>query len=128
VLMDLDHFKRINDTFGHDIGDEVLKLLARTVQRRLRDSDICARMGGEEFVALLPDTDLEGAQVIAEALVSALAQHSDAVWGRVTLSAGVSTLRAGDTEATLLRRADEALYEAKGQGRNRVCVETPALA
>lgn len=128
VLMDLDHFKRINDTFGHDMGDEVLKLLARTLQRRLRDSDICARIGGEEFVALLPDTDLEGARVMAEALVAAMAQQNDAVWGRVTLSAGVSCLRATDSEATLLRRADEALYAAKGQGRNQVCVEEPVAA
>lgn len=125
LLMDLDHFKRINDTFGHDVGDEVLKLLARTLLRRLRDSDICARSGGEEFVAVLPDTDREGARVIAEALVLAMAQQADAVWGRVTLSVGVAILRHGDTEATLLRRADEALYEAKGQGRNRVCLEEP---
>ncbi len=125
LLMDLDHFKRINDTFGHDVGDEVLKLLARTLLRRLRDSDICARSGGEEFVAVLPDTDREGARVIAEALVLAMAQQADAVWGRVTLSVGVAILRHGDTEATLLRRADEALYEAKGQGRNRACLEEP---
>lgn len=128
LLMDLDHFKRINDTFGHDVGDEVLKLLARTLQRRLRDSDISARSGGEEFVAVLPDTDLEGARVIAEALVLAMAQQHDAVWGRVTLSVGAATLRAGDNESRLLRRADEALYEAKGQGRNRVCVEEPETA
>ena len=127
LLMDLDHFKRINDTFGHDVGDEVLKLLARTLLRRLRDSDICARSGGEEFVALLPDTDLDGARVIAEALVQAMAQQTDAVWGRVTISVGVATLRPTDSEVKLLRRADEALYEAKGGGRNRVCVEDPEV-
>ena len=124
ITLDVDHFKRINDTHGHDVGDEVLQRLAHTLAQRLRDSDVVARLGGEEFAALLPDTDLEGARAIAQALVDAQAALTDPVVGRITVSAGVSTLRgADDTAQRLLRRGDEALYEAKGQGRNRVVVQ-----
>jgi diguanylate cyclase (GGDEF)-like protein len=124
ITVDVDHFKRINDTHGHDVGDEVLQRLAHTLAQRLRDSDVVARLGGEEFAALLPDTDLEGARAIAQALVDAQAALTDPVVGRITVSAGVSTLRgADDTAQRLLRRGDEALYEAKGQGRNRVVVQ-----
>ena len=124
ITLDVDHFKRINDTHGHDVGDEVLQRLAHTLAQRLRDSDVVARLGGEEFAALLPDTDLEGARAIAQALVDAQAALTDPVVGRITVSAGVSTLReADDTAQRLLRRGDEALYKAKGQGRNRVVVQ-----
>ena len=122
--MDVDHFKRVNDTYGHEAGDEVLRRLARTLETRLRGSDVIARLGGEEFVALLPDTDLEGARAIAQTLVTAMAQQQDPVVGTITVSAGVASMRgADDTGAAILRRSDIALYEAKGQGRNRVCVE-----
>ncbi|MNT94040.1 putative diguanylate cyclase YdaM [compost metagenome] len=83
-----------------------------------------ARLGGEEFVVLLPDTDLAGAQAIAHTLVAAMDEQLDPVVGHITISAGVATLKGADQEgADILRRADAALYEAKGQGRNRVCVE-----
>lgn len=122
IVFDVDYFKRINDTFGHDIGDVVLKRLGQTLQQRLRDSDAVARMGGEEFLALLPDTDRHGALAVAEQIVRTVEAQEDAVVGRVTISAGVAWLRGdGDEAAAVLRRADEALYEAKGQGRNRVC-------
>lgn len=124
ITVDVDHFKRVNDTYGHEAGDEVLRRLARTLESRLRGSDVVARLGGEEFVALLPDTDLNGAQSIAQALVTAMAEHQDPVVGTITVSAGVATMRgADDNGAAMLRRGDAALYEAKGQGRNRVCVE-----
>ena len=124
ITVDVDHFKRVNDTHGHEAGDEVLRRLARTLESRLRGSDVVARLGGEEFVALLPDTDLNGAQSIAQALVTAMAEQQDPVVGTITVSAGVATMRgADDTGAAMLRRGDAALYEAKGQGRNRVCVE-----
>ena len=124
ITVDVDHFKRVNDTYGHAAGDEVLRRLAQTLQERLRGSDVVARVGGEEFVAMLPDTDLEGARAIAETLVAAMDEQRDAVVGKVTVSAGVATLRGPEYEsADLMRRADAALYEAKGQGRNRVCVE-----
>lgn len=124
IAVDVDHFKRVNDTYGHEAGDEVLRRLARTLETRLRGSDVIARLGGEEFVALLPDTDLEGARAIAQTLVTAMAQQQDPVVGTITVSAGVASMRgADDTGAAILRRGDIALYEAKGQGRNRVCVE-----
>lgn len=125
IAVDVDHFKRVNDTYGHEAGDEVLRRLARTLEMRLRGSDVIARLGGEEFVALLPDTDLEGARAIAQALVTAMAQQQDPVVGTITVSAGVASMRgAQDSGSALLRRGDMALYEAKGQGRNRVCVES----
>lgn len=124
ITVDVDHFKRVNDTYGHEAGDEVLRRLARTLESRLRSSDVVARLGGEEFVALLPDTDLAGAQAIGQALVTAAADQQDPVVGTITVSVGVASLRgAQDNGADILRRADMALYEAKGQGRNRVCVE-----
>ena len=124
IAVDVDHFKRVNDTYGHEAGDEVLRRLGQTLAARLRSSDVVARLGGEEFVALLPDTDLTGAQAIAQALVDAMAEQHDPVVGRITVSAGVGTMRdLQDTGADMLRRADAALYEAKRQGRNRVCVQ-----
>lgn len=124
ITVDVDHFKRVNDTYGHETGDEVLRRLARTLELRLRNSDVVARLGGEEFVVLLPDTDLLGAQAIAQALVDAMAGQLDPVVGRITVSAGVASMRGlPDSGMDLLRRGDAALYEAKGQGRNRVCVE-----
>ena len=124
ITVDVDHFKRVNDTYGHEAGDEVLRRLARTLESRLRGSDVVARLGGEEFVALLPDTDLNGAQSIAQALVTAMAEQQDPVVGTITVSAGVATMRgAEDNGAAMLRRGDAALYEAKGQGRNRVCMK-----
>ncbi|MFN3437066.1 MAG: diguanylate cyclase [Acidovorax sp.] len=124
ITVDVDHFKRVNDTYGHEAGDEVLRRLARTLEERLRGSDVVARLGGEEFVVLLPDTDLAGAQAIAQALVKAMAEQQDPVVGTITVSAGVASMRGVQDNGTdILRRGDAALYEAKGQGRNRVCVE-----
>lgn len=124
VTVDVDHFKRINDTHGHDVGDQVLQRLALTLAARLRESDVVARLGGEEFAVLLPDTDLDGARSIAQALVDSQAGTDYPVIGRFTISAGVSTLEnAEDTAQNLLRRGDAALYEAKRQGRNRVAVQ-----
>lgn len=124
VSVDVDHFKRINDTQGHAQGDLVLQGLARTLLQRLRSSDLVARLGGEEFVALLPDTDIASATVLAEDLRMAVAAQQHDVVGRMHISLGVSTLRPGETtSAPLLQRADTALYDAKRQGRNRVCVQ-----
>ena len=124
ISVDVDHFKRVNDNFGHDAGDLVLQRLARVLAHRLRTSDVIARLGGEEFVALLPDTDTDGAQVIAQAIVDTFAQQEDPVAGRITVSAGVATLRgSGDSGKEMLRRADAALYKAKRLGRSRVCTE-----
>ena len=125
IVLDVDHFKRVNDTYGHEAGDAVLQRLAHTLQSRLRTSDIIARVGGEEFVALLPDTDLDGANAIAQTLIRAFSDASDPIVGTITVSAGVACMRGvGDTDKGMLRRADAALYEAKRQGRNRVCIAT----
>ena len=123
VIVDLDHFKKVNDTWGHATGDEVLKALAETFRRALRPSDIFGRFGGEEFVALLPDADAADAADIAERL-RRLTEESEIATPegviRVTLSAGHTTALPGDTPEDLLRRADSALYESKRSGRNRV--------
>ncbi len=128
IMFDVDHFKRINDTLGHDVGDLVLQRLAATLRQRLRGSDVLARYGGEEFVALLPDTDLQGARAIAEAMVRAVAQEEHAPYGRITISAGVAAGLDDKLDMNeLLHRADAALYEAKGQGRNRVCLDPASV-
>ena len=123
VIVDLDHFKNVNDTWGHAAGDEVLKTLAETCRSVLRLADAFGRFGGEEFVALLPDADADDAADIAERL-RRLTEESEIATPegviRVTLSAGYTTALPGDTPDDLVRRADAALYESKRSGRNRV--------
>ena len=122
AMVDADYFKRVNDRFGHEVGDAVLRLLADTLRSRLRSSDAVARLGGEEFIAVLPDTDLAGAMALAESLRAAVEAHVDAVYGSITVSIGVAVETGNEVDgATLLRSADEALYRAKAGGRNRVC-------
>lgn len=123
LMIDADHFKRINDLYGHPVGDQVLRMLADTLRGRLRASDIIARFGGEEFAVLLPETPSSKARARAQSLVDCMAGHADPVWGVVTVSIGVSSCGDGTTPPEeLLRQADEALYQAKAEGRNRVCV------
>jgi diguanylate cyclase (GGDEF)-like protein len=123
--LDIDHFKQINDTYGHNLGDEVLKAMAAACVRALRNSDIFGRLGGEEFGVILPETPLESAAMAAERLRQAVANleiptEKGAV--RLTISIGVTQFRPEDdtTPETILQRADQALYEAKNTGRNRV--------
>ena len=123
LLVDLDHFKRINDTAGHAAGDVVLVRAAHEMARHARSTDFLARIGGEEFALLLPEQDLEGAQVVAEHLRAALAavDYGDILPGlRVTASIGIASLREGEGRDALLKRADIALYAAKHAGRDRV--------
>ena len=123
VMVDLDHFKLVNDTHGHDVGDQVIRHLSDTMRQRVRDSDIVARLGGEEFIVMLPDTDAKGAQVLAEELVKVVASRQVPVAGKVTISAGVSQLDIKlEDLAEMLKGADEALYVAKRSGRNQVAV------
>lgn len=122
IAMDLDHFKRINDSFGHMTGDKVLIALAEVIRAGLRDQDRAFRVGGEEFIALLPTGSAEKACEIAERLRTAVARRlmPDSV-GRVTVSIGVALWpQDGESAADVIRRADEALYESKQLGRNRV--------
>ena len=124
VMIDADHFKRVNDAHGHAAGDAVLRHLAAGLSATFRTMDVVARVGGEEFVVLLPDTTLEGAYAVASRLCQRIAEHAVEVDGRsirYTVSAGVATMDntvVGVTE--LLKRADSAMYAAKAQGRNRV--------
>ncbi len=124
LMLDIDHFKLINDQFGHDRGDIVLKHVTATVQDALRQTDMLGRFGGEEFLAILPESDLRQATSIAERLQKSLVQNPPEGVGVVTISIGVSTLWPGDGSDSLVKRADEALYRAKQNGRNRYEVES----
>jgi diguanylate cyclase (GGDEF)-like protein/PAS domain S-box-containing protein len=121
IFFDIDHFKRTNDSFGHDVGDQVLQVTVDLVRQRLRQDDLFARYGGDEFVILCPETELEGACALAENIRSSIAQREYSWGGKVTVSAGVVQYDACDLSAdAALRRADDALYRAKDEGRNRV--------
>lgn len=124
LMIDIDHFKSVNDTHGHLTGDSVLRGLAAILQRRLRPSDRLGRYGGEEFCAILPETPLHNAAKIAEdlrALVEAHAFIAEDKDIRVTISVGAGVLQQGMVVADLYRTADEMLYKAKRSGRNKVC-------
>lgn len=128
LLLDLDHFKALNDTYGHLAGDQVLIGFARDLESCLRHSDIVCRWGGEEFIVLLKDTDGETGLMIAEKIRQHVQEQRYAYNGkalRLTVSIGVTTLQGDDTLHTLLSRADHAMYRAKQAGRNRTCVEMP---
>jgi diguanylate cyclase (GGDEF)-like protein len=120
MICDIDHFKKVNDTYGHDVGDIVLKMLAETVKKHIRETDIFARWGGEEFVVLMPGADTRGARVLAEKLREEIEIRSFGEAGRITISFGVAQLRSEDSIVSLVKKADDALYKAKKNGRNRV--------
>jgi diguanylate cyclase (GGDEF)-like protein len=132
LMIDIDHFKLVNDTHGHDIGDLVLREASRAMGRTLRRSDTCARIGGEEFLVISPNTDREGARALAERIrheVASTTMQSGAYEGSVTVSVGVSTLRADSDMAGvegLLKLVDDAIYRAKKSGRNRWAEQHPA--
>jgi len=121
LLCDVDYFKRINDTFGHQAGDQVLIELARLLKHSMRQSDQVGRWGGEEFMLILPETSLDDALTLAERLRLMVSRHGfPGGAASVTISVGVSAYRADDTQESLIERADQALYRAKSEGRNRV--------
>jgi len=126
LLFDVDHFKRVNDTHGHDAGDDVLRELAARTIKSVRSVDLAVRWGGEEFLVVMPETDLANAAAVAERLRAAVAKDSFTVRSSgeklaVTISVGVAAVIAvGDDRHRLLKRADDALYNAKSAGRNRV--------
>jgi diguanylate cyclase (GGDEF)-like protein len=128
LLLDLDHFKVLNDTYGHLAGDQVLIGFARDLESCLRHSDIVCRWGGEEFIVLLKDTDGETGLMVAEKIRQHVEQQRYAYNDnalQLTVSIGLTTLQTDDTLHTLLSRADHAMYRAKQAGRNRTCVEMP---
>jgi two-component system, cell cycle response regulator len=128
LVADIDHFKMVNDTYGHDVGDVVLKEFSVRLKRNTRGIDLACRLGGEEFVIIMPDTDIARAYQVGERLRACVASENFSITGdrtiRVTASVGISTLEfAEDTPETVFKRADLALYAAKKRGRNRVSAD-----
>ncbi len=120
IMFDIDHFKKVNDKFGHSIGDQVLKHLSLLIRGLVRQGDLLIRWGGEEFLILLPSTQLEEAGPFAERIRQEVEREQFDIAGSITISLGVAQLRDGDSTDTLLKRVDGALYQAKQSGRNRV--------
>ncbi|NJD08667.1 MAG: diguanylate cyclase [Methylococcaceae bacterium] len=120
IMYDIDHFKQVNDTYGHAVGDEVLRAVTEIVRHNLRSVDTLARWGGEEFIILAPNADLDGARQLADKLKSSIADGGLTVVGSVTASFGVTVTVEKDDSTSLLKRVDDALYRAKENGRNRV--------
>ncbi|MDZ5434208.1 GGDEF domain-containing protein [Pseudomonas fluorescens] len=123
LMLDIDHFKQINDTHGHSVGDEVLKAVAALIKQQLRNVDMVFRFGGEEFLIVLSNTNREAAALVGERLRLAVQTEEFVAEGRsveLTVSLGCSTLLPGESAESLLRRADNALYVAKREGRNRL--------
>ncbi|HDP80722.1 MAG TPA: GGDEF domain-containing protein, partial [Spirochaetes bacterium] len=120
IVLDIDHFKKVNDTLGHKAGDSVLREMTMMLQERIRNSDYLCRIGGEEFAVIAVETHLANARGLAETLRAEIGAHSFSEAGKVTASFGVAELVKDDTADTFFRRADRALYLAKERGRNRV--------
>lgn len=131
IMMDIDHFKAFNDNYGHQVGDQVLRLVAKTLTDGVKGRDMAARYGGEEFVIILPQTNLPAAETLADNLRQAVAKkevvnrNSGETLGRITLSGGAAEYFPGESIEDLIERADAALYTAKNNGRNQV-VAAPA--
>lgn len=122
IILDIDYFKSVNDTYGHGIGDKTLIDVAKILKENSRATDVVGRWGGEEFMIILPQTDIKAAAEHAEILRAKIEQHRFEAVGMKTSSFGVSSFIEGDTSETIVKRADDALYEAKNSGRNRVCI------
>jgi len=120
--MDLDHFKQINDRFGHHVGDQVLVAFVELITRCCRKEDRLFRFGGEEFLLLLPNTEAEGLRTAAQNLLSKVANDLHGPGGAVTVSIGGAILHSGEHWESWLQRADECLYRAKSEGRNRAVI------
>ena len=129
MLLDIDFFKKFNDTYGHQIGDQVLKLVAQSLRKTVKGQDTAARYGGEEFAVILPNTELPNAVKLAETIRVNLAKQvlknrrTGDSFGKVTVSIGVASFHKGESMEDLVRRSDKALYQAKQEGRNRVVSE-----
>jgi diguanylate cyclase (GGDEF)-like protein len=127
LLVDIDYFKQVNDRFGHIVGDQVLQAIAQQLQQAVRTQDLVSRWGGEEFLMLLPDTDIPGGMVVAEKIrnrVTSQVYPDNARYYQITLSIGMSAFRSESTLTACIEAADRALYQAKQQGRNRIVVDS----
>jgi diguanylate cyclase (GGDEF)-like protein len=120
VLLDIDHFKRVNDTYGHDTGDYVLRRITELIRENIRVTDILARYGGEEFVIILPETEVKGASRQIDRMRKTIEKTSFDGVGNLTISGGITSYMGGDSCKSMITRADKALYLAKEEGRNRV--------
>jgi len=119
MLIDIDFFKKINDTYGHIKADDLLERLAKVIQKQIRKSDIAARFGGEEFIILLPETSLDKAKKLASRLKTAIHKDNVLKKHKLTISGGITQFKLKDTKKRLKQRVDKALYQAKKQGRDR---------
>lgn len=120
IMIDIDSFKSVNDNYGHDVGDRILVELVAVVTARVRHVDLLARWGGEEFMILLPQTDATTGRLLAERLCHDVEQHDFGEPKHLTISIGLTSLQGGDSLASITKRVDDALYQAKAEGRNRV--------
>lgn len=131
IMLDIDHFKSFNDNYGHQVGDQVLRLVARTLTDGVKGRDVAARFGGEEFAIILPDTNLQGGVKVGDYLRKAVAgkevvnRNTGDTLGRITLSGGVAQFMPGENPDALIERADAALYSAKHNGRNQIAAAPP---
>lgn len=119
-MFDIDHFKKVNDTYGHDVGDYVLESISKIIKTSVRETDIFARWGGEEFLILCAEINIENTEILAEKLRESIGTYNFENVGNITASFGVTIYDEKDDRDTFLKRVDEALYEAKENGRNRV--------
>jgi diguanylate cyclase len=137
LIIDIDHFKKFNDVYGHIVGDNVLRFVGKNIQKLIRGNDYVARFGGEEFTVILPKTLLLGAMTVAESIRASFANLKlerktnssfklarSKQLGKITVSIGAAQYRPGESTETLINRADQALYFAKDAGRNRVVTDT----
>jgi two-component system cell cycle response regulator len=128
LVLDIDFFKSVNDTYGHDAGDDVLREFSLRLKKSIRGIDLACRYGGEEFVVVMPDTDMAVATMVAERLRRRIASEAFKINQgernvEVTISIGLAALGPADGAASILKRADQALYRAKHEGRNRVVAD-----
>ncbi len=123
IFFDIDHFKKVNDVYGHDVGDMVLQELSNLVQFHVRETDFFARWGGEEFIILLPETNKENALTLAEHIRKNVVEKIFTKAKNITVSFGITQLKGQEQQKSFLKRLDNALYKAKQEGRNRsICL------
>ncbi len=122
TIVDIDHFKKVNDTYGHQVGDKILVEIANILKSSLRKTDFIGRFGGEEFIIICPESDIEGVKKLMESFRLRIANHNFEIIKNKTASFGVTVFKDGDSIDTLIKRADDALYEAKNNGRNKVFI------
>ena len=120
IMIDIDHFKEVNDKYGHQVGDEVILSLVDIISKNIRESDIFGRWGGEEFIILLPETNLNQATIVAQNIRKKVQEYRFDKVGQKTISLGVSEFNSNDDSTVFIKRVDDALYKAKATGRNRV--------